>query len=85
MTILPKFDDFACIGRLGAGAFAQVYCVQHILSKQYFAIKIADGTNEQAWQQLEVEKQILFRYSRGNPYLIQAYCTFHQGVRLIHF
>ncbi|CAF4907768.1 unnamed protein product, partial [Rotaria magnacalcarata] len=40
---------------------------------------VADGTNEQARQQLEVEKQILFRYSDGNPYMIKAYCAFHQG------
>ncbi|CAF0966779.1 unnamed protein product [Rotaria sordida] len=79
---LPKFHDFKYIGRLGDGAFAQVYCVQHILSKQYFAIKVADGTNEQARQQLEVEKYILFRYSHGNPYMIKAYCAFHQGNKL---
>ncbi|CAF2673748.1 unnamed protein product [Rotaria sp. Silwood2] len=79
---LPNFNDFKYIGRLGDGAFAQVYCVQHILSKQYFAIKVADGANEQARQQLEVEKQILFRYSDGNPYMIKAYCAFHQGNKL---
>ncbi|CAF5153601.1 unnamed protein product, partial [Rotaria magnacalcarata] len=76
---LPKFNDFEYVGRLGSGGYAQVYCVQHILSKQYFAIKVADGTNEQARQQLEIEKQILFRYSDGNPYMIKAYCAFHQG------
>jgi len=77
---LPKLDDFQYIGRLGDGAFAQVYCVEHIPSKRYVAIKVADGTNEQARQQLEVERQILFRYSEGNPYMIKAYCTFHRGV-----
>ncbi|CAF3605758.1 unnamed protein product [Rotaria sp. Silwood1] len=79
---LPKFIDFKYVGRLGDGAFAQVYCVQHILSKQYFAIKVADGKNEQARQQLEVEKQILFRHSSGNPYMVKAYCAFHQGYNL---
>ncbi|CAF1345772.1 unnamed protein product [Rotaria magnacalcarata] len=79
---LPKFNDFEYVGRLGSGGYAQVYCVQHILSKQYFAIKVADGTNEQARQQLEIEKQILFRYSDGNPYMIKAYCAFHQGSNL---
>ncbi|UJR30042.1 hypothetical protein I4U23_017587 [Adineta vaga] len=79
---LPKLEDFQYIGRVGDGAFAQVYCVQHILSKQYVAIKVADGKNEQAKQQLEVERQILFRYSQGNPYMIKAYCTFHKGTTL---
>ena len=81
---LPKFSDFAYVGRVGDGAFAQVYCVQHIASKQHVAIKVADGSNEQARQQLEVERQILFRYSQGNPYMIRAHCTFHQGVSLIY-
>ena len=79
--VLPTFKDFEYVGCLGDGAFAQVYCVQHIPSKQYVAIKVADGTDEQARQQLEVERQILFRYGQGNPYMIKAYCTFHQGVR----
>ncbi|CAF1130746.1 unnamed protein product [Adineta ricciae] len=79
---LPKFSDFAYVGRVGDGAFAQVYCVQHIASKQHMAIKVADGSNEQARQQLEVERQILFRYSQGNPYMIRAHCTFHQGTKL---
>ncbi|CAF1620778.1 unnamed protein product [Adineta ricciae] len=79
---LPKFSDFAYVGRVGDGAFAQVYCVQHIASKQHMAVKVADGSNEQARQQLEVERQILFRYSQGNPYMIRAYCTFHQGTKL---
>jgi hypothetical protein len=82
---LPTYYDFEYVGRLGDGAFAKVYCVQHIPSKQYVAIKVADGTNEQARQQLEVERQILFRYSHGNPYMIKAYCTFHQGVSEIDF
>ena len=82
---LPTYNDFKYIGRLGDGAFAQVYCVQHIPSNQYVAIKVADGTNEQARQQLEVERQILFRYSHENPYMIKAYCTFHQGVCTINF
>jgi hypothetical protein len=82
---LPTYNDFKYIGRLGDGAFAQVYCVQHIPSHQYVAIKVADGTNEQARQQLEVERQILFRYSHENPYMIKAFCTFHQGVCTIDF
>ncbi len=77
---LPTYEDFEYIGRLGDGASAKVYCVEHIPSKQYVAIKVADGTNEQARQQLEVERQILFRHSHGNPYMIQAYCAFHRGV-----
>jgi hypothetical protein len=79
---LATFKDFEYIGRLGEGVFAQVYCVQHIPSKQYVAIKVADGKNEHARQQLEVERQILFRYSHGNPFMIKAYCAFHQGVCL---
>ncbi|CAF1013957.1 unnamed protein product [Rotaria sordida] len=79
---LPKFHDFKYIGRLGNGACAQVYCIQHILSEQYFAIKVADGTDIEARQQLEVEKYILFRYSHGNPYMIKVYCAFHQGNKL---
>lgn len=80
---LPKFSDFEWIGRLGNGASAQVYCVRHSLSGKYFAIKIADGRNEQVRQQIEVEKQILFRHSHGNPYMIKPYCAFHQGVRFL--
>ena len=30
---LPTFEDFEYIGRLGDGAFAQVYCVERIPSK----------------------------------------------------
>jgi serine/threonine protein kinase len=77
---LPKFTDFEYLGRLGDGAFAQVYCVQHIPSGKYLAIKVTDGKIEQARQQIEVERQILFRYSAKNPYMIRGYCTFHQGV-----
>lgn len=76
----PKFEDFEYIGRLGNGAFAQVYCVEHILSEKHVAIKVADGKNDEARHQLEIEKQILFRYSKQNPYMIKAYCTFHRGV-----
>ena len=76
----PTFEDFEYIGRLGNGAFAQVYCVEHIQSKKYVAIKVADGKNDQARQQLEIERQILFRYSKQNPYMIKAYCTFHREV-----
>lgn len=79
--LLPTLADFEYIGRLGDGAFAKVYCVRHIASKQYVAIKVADGSDDQARQQLEVEKQILFRYGCTNPYMIKAYCTFHHGVR----
>ncbi|CAF2808816.1 unnamed protein product [Rotaria sp. Silwood2] len=80
--LLPKFNDFKFIGRLGDGATGQVYCVQHNLSKQYFAVKVANGANEETRQQLEVERHILFRYSDGNPYIIKAYCAFHQGTKL---
>ncbi|CAF3880581.1 unnamed protein product [Rotaria sp. Silwood1] len=79
---LPKFSDFEFIGRLGDGASGQVYCVQHTLSKKYLAIKVADGKNGQARQQLEVEKYVLFRHSSGNPYMVKAYCAFHQGNKL---
>ncbi|CAF4392070.1 unnamed protein product, partial [Rotaria socialis] len=79
---LPKFSDFEYVGRLGSGGYAQVYCVQHILSKQYFAIKVVDGKKAEARQQLEIEKQILFRYSYGNSYMVKAYCAFHQGSNL---
>jgi hypothetical protein len=79
-VLIPKFSDFEYIGRLGDGASGQVYCAQHIQSKEYVAVKVIDGLNEQARHQLEVEKQILYRYSDGNPYMIKAYCTFHQGV-----
>jgi serine/threonine protein kinase len=81
----PTFEDFEYIGRVGDGASAQVYCVQHIPSGQYVAIKVADGANDEARQQLEVEKQILFRYSHGNPYMVKPYCTFHCGVCIIVF
>jgi serine/threonine protein kinase len=37
-------------GCLGDGAFAEVYCIRHIHSNQCVAIKVADGTNEQARQ-----------------------------------
>jgi serine/threonine protein kinase len=78
----PSTNDFVYVGRLGSGAFAQVYCVRHVPSEQYVAIKVADGTNEQARLQLDIERQILFRHSEKNPYIIKAYCTFHQGVEL---
>jgi len=80
LTLLPKFSDFDCIGRLGTGGSADVYCVQHIPSKEYFAIKVVDGTLNEARRQFEVEKQILFRYSDENPYMIKPYCSFHHGV-----
>ena len=80
LTLLPKFSDFECIGRLGSGGSADVYCVQHIPSKEYAAIKVIDGTLNESRQQFEVERQILFRYSDENPYMIKPYCSFHQGV-----
>ena len=79
---LPKFSDFECIGRLGQGRYGNVFCVQHIVLQEYFAIKVVDGLIEEARQQFESERQILYRYSCGNPYMIKAYCTFHQGVCL---
>ena len=81
-TSLPKFTDFEYVGRLADGLAAQVYCVRHIPSKEYVAIKVAEGSDEEARHQLEVERQILFRYSDANPYMIKAYCSFHHGVRL---
>jgi hypothetical protein len=80
LKFLPKFSDFECIGRLGSGRYGNVYCVQHIPSKEYFAIKVIDGTIEEAKQQFEVERQILFRFSQKNHYMIKGYCSFHQGV-----
>ncbi len=47
--------------------------------------EVANGINEQAGQQLDVERQILFRYSQRNSYMIKAYCTFHQEVCSIDF
>ncbi|CAF1194932.1 unnamed protein product [Adineta steineri] len=79
---LPKFSDFKCIGCLGSGRFASVYCVQHIPSEKYLAIKVIDGLVESARQQFEVERQILYRFSDRNPYMIKAYCSFHQGSKL---
>lgn len=78
--LLPKFSDFQFIGRLGDGACAKVYCAQHIPSKKYVAIKVANGANEEARHQLEVERQILFRYGDRNRYMVKAYCTFHHAV-----
>jgi hypothetical protein len=80
LSLLPKFSDFQCIGRFGSGRYANVYCVQHIPSKEYVAIKVIDGTIEEARQQFEIERQILFRYSQECPYMIKPYCSFHQGV-----
>jgi hypothetical protein len=80
LIFLPNFSDFECIGRLGSGCYAKVYCVQHLPSKEYVAIKVIDGTVEEARQQFEVERQILLRYSHENPYMIKPYCSFHQGV-----
>ena len=80
IQLLPKFSDFEFIGRLGDGACAKVYCVQHKASKQYLAIKVANGVDDEAKQQLEVERQILFRYAHQNRYMVKAYCAFHQGV-----
>lgn len=77
---LPTFHDFQYCGRLGDGVYAKVYCARHISSKKYVAIKVADGRDKQARQQLEVEKEILFRYGDANPYIVKAYCAFHQGV-----
>ncbi len=80
LSLLPKFSDFQCIGRLGNGAYANVYCVQHLPSKEYLAIKMIDGKISEARQQFEVERQILFRFGAENPYMIKGYCSFHQGV-----
>jgi hypothetical protein len=80
LNSLPKFSDFKFIGRLGQGRYANVYCVQHIPSKEYVAIKVIDGLIQEARHQFEVERRILFEYSHGNPYMIKGYCSFHQGV-----
>jgi hypothetical protein len=80
LDYLPKFSDFECIGLLGEGCFSKVYCVKHIPSEKYVAIKFIDGKNESARQQFDMERQILFRFSQQNPYMIKAYCSFHQGV-----
>mgnify|MGYP001053933411 FL=1 len=79
--LFPKLEDFEYIGRLGDGASAQVYCVEHRASKKFLAIKVVNGKDEQSKQQLEVERQILFRFSYGNPYMIKPYCASHHGVR----
>lgn len=80
LGLLPKLSDFEFVGRLGNGHYANVYCVQHIPSKECVAIKIINGIVEEARQQIEVEKQILFRYSQKNPYMVKPYCSFHHGV-----
>lgn len=80
LSLLPKLSDFEFIGRLGNGHYGNVYCVQHIPSKECVAIKVVTGIIEEARQQIEVEKQILFRFSQQNPFMIKPYCSFHQGV-----
>lgn len=80
LTDLPKFSDFECIGRLGTGQYSSVYCARHNQSDKYVAIKVINGSIECARDQFEVERQILFRYSQQNPYMIKGYCSFHQGV-----
>jgi hypothetical protein len=80
LTDLPKFSDFECIGRLGRGQYSKVYCARHIPSTKYVAIKVIDGSIESARDQFEVERQLLFRYGQQNPFIIKAYCSFHQGV-----
>ena len=79
--LLPSFADFRLEGRIGDGMYAKVYCAQHIPSRQYVAIKVANGLDPEARQQLEVEREILFRYADENPYMVKAYCSFHHGVR----
>lgn len=77
---LPKFSDFEYIGHLGDGGYSHVYCVRHILSMEYMAIKVVDGKNPEARDHFEMERQILFRYSEYSPFMIKGYCSFHQGV-----
>lgn len=80
--LLPTFSDFRLDGRIGNGAYAKVYCAQHIQSKQYVAIKVANASDADARQQLEIEREILFRYGGENPYMVKAFCSFHHGNRL---
>ena len=80
-SLLPAFADFRLEGKIGDGVYAKVYCAQHIPSGQYVAIKVANASNPEAKPQLEVEREILFRYAGGNPYMVKAYCSFHHGVR----
>ena len=81
LQYLPKFSDFEYIGHLGDGGYSHVYCVRHIPSMEYMAIKVVDGTNQSAAEQFEMERQILFRFSQDSPFMIKGYCSFHQGVR----
>jgi serine/threonine protein kinase len=76
----PKFSDFEYIGCLGQGRYSSVYSVRHIPTDEYVAIKVIDGLIDQARHQFEVERQILYRYGDENPYMVKAYCSFHQGV-----
>ena len=82
LIYLPKLSDFEYIGHFGDGGCSHVYCVQHIQSKEYVAIKVVDGTDQLAQNQFEMERQILFHYSGDNPFMIKGYCSFHQGVRI---
>ena len=77
---LPKFSDFHCWGLLGGGYYANVFLAEHKPSKQLIAIKIVDSSSREAQMQIEVEKQVLFRYSHKNPYMVNGYCSFVHGV-----
>lgn len=79
--VLPKLSDFKYYLQLGDGYFTKVYCVQHIPSKEYVAIKIASGTDPEAKLQMDIEKYVLFKYSHLNPFMIKPYCSFNHGVR----
>ncbi|UJR16432.1 hypothetical protein I4U23_003334 [Adineta vaga] len=82
ISLLPKFLDFKCIGRIGSGCYGKVYCVQHRPSQEYLAMKVVDGSIDDARTQLEIERKILFDYSHRNPYMINGYFSFHCGKML---
>ena len=45
LKLLPNFEDFQCIGRLGCGRYAKVFYVKYIPSQEYLAIKLANYTS----------------------------------------
>lgn len=79
--VLPKYSDFECIGRLGQGAFSTVYIAKHIPTNELVTLKVINGTDAEAREQIKREKDFLFKFSHDNPYIIKAFCTFHHGVR----
>ena len=82
IEVIPKHSDFECIGRLGRGAFSTVYVAKHIPTNELVTIKVVNGiADAEAREQIQREKDFLFKFSHDNPYIIKAYCTFHHGVR----